>query len=62
MMLDRGEQLDWFASWEIWIECGLAIAGVWMFVVHMLTGRDPIFEPAMFSGPQFRRPACCSWR
>jgi DHA2 family multidrug resistance protein len=48
MMLDRGEQLDWFASWEIWIECGLAIAGAWMFVIHMLTSRDPIFDPKMF--------------
>ena len=22
LMLDRGEQLDWFDSWEIWIEAG----------------------------------------
>ena len=53
MMLDRGEQLDWFASWEIWIECGLAIAGAWMFGVHMLTGRKPIFDPAMFRDRNF---------
>ena len=53
MMLDRGEQLDWFASWEIWLECGLALAGLWMFGVHMLTGRNPIFEPAMFRDRNF---------
>lgn len=53
MMLDRGEQLDWFESWEIWIECGLAIGCAWMFVVHMLTGRDPIFDPAMFRDRNF---------
>ena len=53
MMLDRGEQLDWFASWEIRIECGLAIAGAWMFGVHMLTGRDPIFDPKMFRDRNF---------
>ena len=53
MMLDRGEQLDWFASWEIWVECGLALAGLWMFGVHMLTGRNPIFEPAMFKDRNF---------
>lgn len=53
MMLDRGEQLDWFSSWEIWIEFGLAISGAWMFGVHMLTGRDPIFEPAMFKDRNF---------
>jgi MFS transporter, DHA2 family, multidrug resistance protein len=53
MMLDRGEQLDWFASWEIRIEAGLAIAGAWMFGVHMLTGRDPIFDPRMFRDRNF---------
>ena len=53
MMLDRGEQNDWFASWETWIECGLAVAGAWMFAVHMLTGRDPIFDPGMFKDRNF---------
>jgi DHA2 family multidrug resistance protein len=53
MMLDRGEQLDWFASWEIRIEAGLAVAGAWMFGVHMLTGRDPIFDPKMFRDRNF---------
>jgi MFS transporter, DHA2 family, multidrug resistance protein len=53
MMLDRGEQLDWFASWEVRIELGLAIAGAWMFGVHMLSGRNPIFDPAMFKDRNF---------
>jgi len=53
MMLDRGEQLDWFESWEVWLECGLAIAGAWMFTVHMVTGRSPIFEPTMFKDRNF---------
>ena len=53
MMLDRGEQLDWFESWEIWIECGLAISGLWMFGVHMLTARNPIFDPQMFKDRNF---------
>jgi DHA2 family multidrug resistance protein len=53
MMLDRGEQLDWFDSWEVWLECGLAIAGAWMFIVHMATGRSPIFEPTMFKDRNF---------
>ena len=52
-MLDRGEQLDWFASWEIWIEAGLAIAGAWMFVVHMLTAREPFFDRRMFADRNF---------
>ena len=53
MMLDRGEQLDWFASWEVWIEGGLFVAGLWMFLVHMLTAREPIFDPAMFRDRNF---------
>jgi DHA2 family multidrug resistance protein len=53
MMLDRGEHLDWFESWEIWIECGLFIAGTWMFIVHMLTAREPIFDPKMFRDRNF---------
>jgi DHA2 family multidrug resistance protein len=53
MMLDRGETMDWFESWEIWIECGLAISGLWMFGVHMLTARNPIFDPQMFKDRNF---------
>jgi MFS transporter, DHA2 family, multidrug resistance protein len=53
MMLDRGEQLDWFASWEVWVECGLAISGIWMFVVHTATGRNPLFPPELFKDTNF---------
>jgi len=53
MMLDRGEQLDWFSSWEIRIELGLAIAGFWMFAVHMFTARQPIFDRGMFADRNF---------
>src|SRR3954464_1817831 len=53
LMLDRGEQLDWFDSWEVWIELALAISGAWMFVVHLATGRQPIFDPKMFVDRNF---------
>jgi DHA2 family multidrug resistance protein len=53
MMLDRGEQLDWFESWEVWVECGLAISCAWMFVVHLATAREPIFDPRMFADRNF---------
>jgi DHA2 family multidrug resistance protein len=53
MMLDRGEQLDWFDSWEVWIECGLAISGAWMFIVHVATGEHPLFDPRMFKDRNF---------
>jgi len=51
--LDRGEQNDWFSSWETIIEAGLAIGAGWMFVVHMVTAKDPLFERAMFTDRNF---------
>src|SRR3546814_19232139 len=39
LMLDRGAHEDWFNSVEIWIECGVAIAYLWMFAVHLMTAR-----------------------
>jgi len=53
MFLDRGESQDWFESWEIIIEAGLAIAFLWMFVIHTLTAREPIFEKGMFADRNF---------
>ena len=53
MFLDRGEQLDWFESWEIIVEAGMAIGFSWMFVVHTLTSREPIFEKGMFADRNF---------
>jgi DHA2 family multidrug resistance protein len=53
MFLDRGEQKDWFESTEIIIEAGLAIAAAWMFVVHIATARNPLFERSMFADRNF---------
>ncbi|HEU0097304.1 MAG TPA: DHA2 family efflux MFS transporter permease subunit [Allosphingosinicella sp.] len=53
LMLDRGHQLDWFESWEIWIEAGLAAACAWMFVVHLATASQPLFDPKMFVDRNF---------
>lgn len=48
MMLDRGEQIDWFAAAEIWIEAGLALSAIWVFVIHTLTARDGFLDPQIF--------------
>jgi DHA2 family multidrug resistance protein len=53
MFLDRGEQKDWLQSWEIMIELGLAIAAAWMFVVHIVTSKHPLFERSMFTDRNF---------
>jgi MFS transporter, DHA2 family, multidrug resistance protein len=51
--LDRGQQNDWFSSWETIIEAGLAIGATWMFVVHMVTAKHPLFERAIFTDRNF---------
>jgi MFS transporter, DHA2 family, multidrug resistance protein len=51
--LDRGEQNDWFQSWETILEAGLAVGAGWMFVVHMVTAKHPLFERAMFTDRNF---------
>ncbi|MEO5809389.1 MAG: DHA2 family efflux MFS transporter permease subunit [Sphingomicrobium sp.] len=53
MMLDRGQQLDWFDSAEIWFELALCLSAAWMFVTHTITGRNPLFERPMFADRNF---------
>lgn len=48
LMLDRGQSLDWFSSAEIVIEAGVAGLASYLFVVHMLTYRQPFLEPELF--------------
>ena len=51
--LDRGQQNDWFSSWETRIEAGLAIGTAWMFLVHMITAKHPLFDRTMFKDRNF---------
>ena len=53
MMLDRGQQKDWFDSWEIIIETGLAIGAFWLFLVHTITAKNPLWEREMFADRNF---------
>jgi DHA2 family multidrug resistance protein len=53
LMLDRGEQVDWFSSAEIWIELALAIVGFWVFSVHLLTSKSPFIDPKIFLDRNF---------
>ncbi len=53
LMLDRGEQLDWFASSEIVVESLLAALGIYLFLVHMLTAKKPFISPRMFVDRNF---------
>jgi DHA2 family multidrug resistance protein len=53
MMLDRGEQLEWFASPEIWLELGLTITGFWVFAIHIATAKHPFVDPKMLKDRNF---------
>jgi len=44
LCLDRGQQLDWFASWEVRIEAGIAAAALWSFGVHVATQTGTILD------------------
>src|SRR5262249_9494719 len=48
LMLDRGEQLDWFSSTEIMAELILAVLGLYLFLVHMFTAEKPFITPRIF--------------
>jgi len=53
MMLDRGQDQDWFSAREIVIEAVLGGLGVYLFVVHMLTARRPFIPPSLFKDRNF---------
>ncbi len=53
MMLDRGQDQDWFTSREIIVETVLGGLGVYLFIVHMLTARRPFIPPALFKDRNF---------
>ncbi|MEO8724393.1 MAG: DHA2 family efflux MFS transporter permease subunit [Sphingobium sp.] len=47
LMLDRGENLDWFSSWEILIELGVSVSAFWMFAIHLTTAENPLYHTDM---------------
>ena len=53
LFLDRGQQKDWFDSWEIIGECGVAIGAFWMFLVHTATAEHPLWDRALFADRNF---------
>ncbi|MBV9813704.1 MAG: DHA2 family efflux MFS transporter permease subunit [Acetobacteraceae bacterium] len=48
MMLDRGQDKDWFGSTEIIVEAVLAGLGLYLFVTHLLTAKRPFIPPRIF--------------
>jgi len=44
LCLDRGEQLDWFESWEVRLEAGIAVAALWAFGVHVAMSKGGLVD------------------
>jgi len=53
LMLDRGGVVDWFSSTEIWIYLFLAVTGIWVFGVHIMTAEHPFLDPHIFADRNF---------
>jgi DHA2 family multidrug resistance protein len=53
LMLDRGAENSWFQSTETWIELGLVISGLWVFIVHSFTAEQPFVDLRMFKDFNF---------
>ncbi|HTH99014.1 MAG TPA: DHA2 family efflux MFS transporter permease subunit [Stellaceae bacterium] len=53
IMLDRGEEQDWFSSTEIWIEAIMAAVAGYYFLVHTATTKKPFISPSLFRDRNF---------
>ena len=53
MIFDRGSGVGWFEIAEIWLYLGLAISGLWVFVVHCWTAENPFVDLRMFADRNF---------
>ena len=53
LMLDRGQDKDWFGSGEIITEAVLAGLGIYLFVVHLMTAEKPFISPRIFKDVNF---------
>jgi DHA2 family multidrug resistance protein len=53
LMMDRGQQQDWFQSREIWIEATISAIALYLFVVHVLTAEQPFIRLAIFKDRNF---------
>ena len=53
ILLDRGQQLDWFGSSEIWIEAVIAAGSFYAFLVHTFTSEKPFVNPRLFLDRNF---------
>ncbi len=60
LMLDRGQQNDWFESTETIIEAALALSAGLAFIIHTLTSEEPLLRARSSAIATSSYPACSS--
>ncbi len=58
MMVDRGQERDWFYSHEIWAEAALAASGLYVFIIRSMTTRHPFFSGELLRDRNFVTTTC----
>jgi DHA2 family multidrug resistance protein len=53
VMLDKGKDLDWFGSTQIWILAVAAVVGFALFIVWELTDEHPVVDLRLFARRNF---------
>ncbi|MGH7073857.1 MAG: DHA2 family efflux MFS transporter permease subunit [Stellaceae bacterium] len=53
LMLDRGQQQDWFSSPEIVIEGAVALCCFWVFGVYVTMAKHPFLQPVLLKDRNF---------
>lgn len=53
LIMDRGERLDWFESYEILAYVALMALSGWVFVIHTATHPHPFINPRLFKDRNF---------
>lgn len=53
LMLDRGQQVDWFDALESWLYLFIALSTLWMAIIHLVTSSNPLFDRALFRDVNF---------
>jgi DHA2 family multidrug resistance protein len=53
VVLSRGERMDWFSAPEIVAATILAVAAIYLFVVHTMYSSRPFIAPAVFKNRNF---------
>ena len=53
LMMDRGQVQDWFTSTEVIAEAVIGGLGVYLFIVHMVTAKEPFIPIALFKDRNF---------